>query len=211
VLSAGSAPRNSPHKVWPVISAIASIGAAAAVGWFSYSLVESLRTPSLATDAQPGLADSFSYQGGIVAPERPMPEEHVEEDVLSPASGTAVMAASEIAGEPSADSAGKPGENLLVWWGRWQAQREDEEFTAQFSEYLDGLEPHADAMRSGRLPELLSQLEEVAKDGPPAAGFLLAQVLWGRETQRSEQIMKRLAREDYEPAQAWCREQFIEW
>lgn len=221
--SVDSRSRGNSFNSWTVVSSIAAIVAAAAVVWFSYELVDSLRSPAATSsefDDPQRFHDSFAAggarkagDGGTVVPELPRPATEPENAVAEQAADSP-GASSAIPGElaaPPPDPAGAPGQNLSLWYQRWMAQRDSTDFTEQFSEYLRGLTPHADAMRSGKMPSQLTQLENIAKDGPPAASFLLGQILWGRETPRAEQIMIQIARDGYEPARAWCSEQFIEW
>jgi len=82
---------------------------------------------------------------------------------------------------------------------------------AQLATALAAIADRADFIRAGNAPQLLKALEEASAAGSPSASLLLAQVLWGRETDRSEGLFIRLARQGNPVAIQFCEDHYIEW
>jgi hypothetical protein len=82
---------------------------------------------------------------------------------------------------------------------------------AQLATALAAIADRADFIRAGNAPKLLKALEEASAAGSPSASLLLAQVLWGRETDRSERLFIHLARQGDPFAIRFCEDQYIEW
>lgn len=135
---------------------------------------------------------------------------------LSPQSSSPSISNVSNTSPPSAaswpkDTPGKIGSALLEWASLLEQNKEDAAAAKGFEKYLSDLTSQVDALRGGRLPEVLQNLETVAAKGFPAARYFLAQVLWGRDSRRSEEIMVQLALEDYGPARVWCSDRDIAW
>ena len=109
------------------------------------------------------------------------------------------------------DAPGKIGSALTTWQTLWARDKENRDVERAYADYLEQLARQTDSLRSGRLPGGLQDLEKSAEQGFAPARFLLAEVLWGRDSRRSESLMTELAREGYGPARAWCRERNIPW
>lgn len=177
---------------WQMISTFAAILTAGFVGWFCWSILQTLAPVHLPTpQAAPVAAPPPIAANKNTIDQKPKIEVEIEK-------------------LPS-DPAGKPGSAMGEWLAYWQKYPSNSTVTTGLKSYLLAMEPQIEALRSGQLPVALAALEKMASGGFPPARYLLGQVLWGRESSRSEQLMVQLARSGHEQARAWCEKRFIDW
>ncbi len=178
---------NGDPRFFPAVSAVAALATAAFVGWFCWSAIEA------------------------IAPHPPPPSSLPLAQQNHQNALTATPSQLRALDEMPQDAKDKPGSAMEEWAVYHKKYSDNPAVNSAFIAYLAGMEPHIPALRRGQMPAAFSALEKTADGGFAPARFLLAQVLWGKETQRSERLMIDLARNGYAPSREWCETRLIDW
>lgn len=185
---------------WPVVfGSIVAAAGLAIVGWFAYAMVQTLRE-------EPESELSFLVEQAPVAQDPRLPSTQRPE---SPAR-TADPGTGE-ARQTSDLTNLSPVDRAQVSAVRYVKNAGDASMEKELSEALVAVAGQADAIRAGTYPKLFKALEDASAAGSPSASLLLAKVLWGRDTDRSERLFIRLARQGNPEAVEFCEDQFIDW
>lgn len=185
---------------WPVVfgSVVAAAGLAI-VGWFAYAMVQTLRE-------EPESDLSFLVEPAPMAQVPRVPStQRTESPARTADPGT------EEARQTSDLTNLSPIDRAQALAVRHVKNAGDASMEMELSEALVAVAGQADAIRAGTYPKLFKALEDASAAGSPSASLLLAKVLWGRDTDRSERLFIRLARQGNPEAVEFCEDQFIDW
>ncbi|MFV0414734.1 MAG: hypothetical protein ACK5NG_00030 [Chthoniobacterales bacterium] len=116
-----------------------------------------------------------------------------------------------IAEARSLQSFGSGQASLEAWRDILKKNPHKEEVIVGATGAIEALEEDQENIESGYRPKIIAVLEELGEMGVPAADYMLARVFWSSDTDIATAHLVKSAKEAYQPAQEWCREQGINY